>query len=344
MFTSKRFISLFLSVLFVDTLASALPGQSVSVYESTVIKTIEYVHTFHTRVEGMGRAPNLIQKKRDLYNEMSEKLVVSADYAHLAFPERDPAKEWTADAAIVAHGIKPNINYLVKKGRDDSVICGSQAAIDNLYNNVRLIAWYHEQLDQIYADQGLDEGTQALSQLIDEYLRILSQSIPTVKVKKTGQMNVARDQELRYSESRLWQILSVINRYFFYKIQVHAERQDFYQADFLLMNSLIKTAALYGANPSVNSLRTINIELSPDAAGWRGAAYRALDWWEKQLDDSSSYHQYVCVVSIPEKPKPPAAPAKKKQPGFPTDVEDVKEVGGQIFIKRNGNWQPWTKK
>ncbi len=292
----------------------------------------------------MGRASNLIQKKRDLYNEMAEKLLVSADYAHLPFPESDPEREWISTAAKVARGIKPNINYLVKKGREDSIICGSQAAIDNLYHNVRLIAWYHDQLDQLLASQGLDEGALALSQLIDEYLNIFAQAIPTVKVKKSGRMNVARDQELQYSETRLWQILSVINRYFFYKIQVHADRQDFYQADFLLMNSLIQTAALFGANPPLSSLRTLKLELSPDASGWRGAAYRALDWWEKQLEDGSGYGQPVCVVAIPAKPQPPAAPAKKQPAGFPADVEDVKEVGGQIFLKRNGRWQPWNKK
>jgi hypothetical protein len=340
----KQCVLLLSTILFSAGQAADSLGQSVAVYESTVVKTIEYVHQFHARVDQIGRAPNLIQKKRDLYNEMAEKLAAPAEFAHLPFPAADPERGWISDALKVARGLKPNINYLVKTGRGDSVICGSQAAMDNLYQNVRMIAWYHDQLDQACSGQGLNEGAQALSQLLDEYLSIFAKSIPSVKVKKSGRMNVARDHELEFSETRLWQVLSVINRYFFYKIQVHADRQDFYQADFMLMNSLIQTAALYGANPPLSSLRTLKMELSPAAPGWRGAAYQALGWWEKQLEDSSGYSQYVCVISIPAKPEPTKAPAKKAPEGFPSDVEDVKEVGGQIFIKRNGRWQPWDKK
>ena len=120
----------------------------------------------------------------------------------------------------------------------------------------------------------------------------------------------------------------------------------------MVMNSMIQTAALYGAQPPQSVLRNIDVKLSEGDAGWKGAGFTALDSWERELNEDHFYPQNVCAISIPPKEAPkPAKPEPKPEPkpapkpgAFPEDVEDVKEVGGQIFIKRAGKWQLWEKK
>ena len=189
------------------------------------------------------------------------------------------------------------------------------------------------------------------SGLLDEYIELLYDALPRVKIRKRGRMNVAGDNKLQYSEVQLWRILSVINRYFFYKIQVHADRKDFYDADFLLMNSMIRTAALYGARPPSSTLTDIKFNFKEGDKGWKGHAFDAIDSWDKEVNDEFRYPQNLCAIKVPPKnkpkPKPPAP--KKKQPAkdpnaFPPNVEDVKEIAGQIFLKIDGRWKPWKPK
>jgi hypothetical protein len=51
----------------------------------------------------------------------------------------------------------------------------------------------------------------------------------------------------------------------------------------------------------------------------------------------------VCTITIP-KPLVSATPKSTDPNAFPPDVEDVKEIGGKIFIKRKGFWTLWEKK
>lgn len=329
-------------------------GQSIAVFESQVKETIQRVETFHVRVAQINTSVNkqrLVSQKRNLYDKMASQLKVPAQYAHLKFPEVQSVKPWTAKANKVAKGLKPNINYQVARGRQDSVICGTNAAIDNLYDNVKVIAWYHDELDKNYTSEKEDVGARALAGLLDEYIELLYDALPRVKIRKRGRMNVAGDNKLQYSEVQLWRILSVINRYFFYKIQVHADRKDFYDADFLLMNSMIRTAALYGARPPSSTLTDIKFNFKEGDKGWKGHAFDAIDSWDKEVNDEFRYPQNLCAIKVPPKnkpkPKPPAP--KKKQPAkdpnaFPPNVEDVKEIAGQIFLKIDGRWKPWKPK
>ncbi len=327
-------------------LGSPADGQTVTTFEKRVIETITRVQSFHNQVESMQRFPGMTQKKRELYTQLASQLSPPAEYAHIKFPTDDPNREWVRHASRIARGLKPNINYLVKKGGSDTVITGSDAAIQNLFNNVKMIAWYHDELDKQFSDVSKNHGSVALSQLIDEYLKTLSDALPQIKIRKRGRINIAKDQELKYSEKKLWQLLSVINRYFFYKIQINDDRKDFYAADFLLMNSLIQTAAIYGAEPPTAKLGTLDIEFRKEDKGWKSAAYEALDSWERELNGEFPYPQTLCVIKIPAKPKPkpPAPKPPPKKDAFPSDVEDIKEIGGQIFIKRKGHWHPWEKK
>ena len=334
------------------TLSFSAFGQSITVFEGEVKETIQRVETFHVRVASLNFSskPQLAKRKLELYKELATNMSVPVKYAHLKFPNAESTRPWTIKAEKIARGLKPNINYQVARGRNDSVICGTEKAIDNLYNNVRIIAWYHDQLDSNYSSENSDVGALALAGLIDEYLEVLHKALPRVKVRARGRMNVANDNKLKYPEKQLWRILSVINRHFFYKVQVHANRKDFYAADFLLMNSMIRTAALFGARPPNSTLTEIDFSLTEDAPGWRGHAYDAINAWDQEVNEEFEHPQNLCAIKIPskEKPKPkkPAPPKKAppKKDAFPPNVEDVKEIGGQIFLKINGSWKPWKPK
>lgn len=334
--------------------STEITGQSIAVFESQVKETIQRVETFHVSVARMNTnvAKNrLVSQKRKLYNQLASQLTVPAQYTHLKFPEARTLKPWTVKAKKVAKGLKPNINYQVARGRHDSVICGTESAIDNLYHNVRIIAWYHDELDRNFSSENEDIGALALAGLLDEYLDLLHDALPRVKIRKRGRMNTAGDNKLKYSETQLWRILSVVNRYFFYKIQIHADRKDFYDADFLLMNSMIRTAALFGARPPNSTLTDIDFTFKEGDPGWRGHAYNAINSWEKEVNDDFVYPQNVCAIVVPpkKKPKPKPPAAEKKEPpkdpnAFPPNVDDVKEVAGQIFLKIEGRWKPWSPK
>ena len=106
-----------------------------------------------------------------------------------------------------------------------------------------------------------------------------------------------------------------------------------------------KTAAIYGAKPPTSGLTRIESQLSESGIGWHQAGHDALESWNDVIKQREKLDEKLVTIEIPAKPKPKAAPAPpKNQNDFPSDVEDIKEIGGKIFIKRKGNWQPWTPK
>lgn len=326
--------------LFFGPIPNQLRSQSIELLEQPTMQAIQLAKTFHVQAESLAPMVDSIERKKKIYDSMAKQMEPTPEFDHLPFPTTDPEREWTQKAAKVATGIKPNINYQVVKGRTDAVIYGSAASTKNLRENVRLIAWYRDQLDQNYSSERYNEGPVAIAKLIDDYFDELGDSLPEIKVRKQGRMNLTRDQKIDLSNQDIWGIMSVINRYFFYKTQIRPKDLEYAKADFLLVDAMVKTAALYGSEPPGLSLSKIEVALPTGArtVGWKSAANDALDCWEKELKKEHDVPQVLCEIIIPEKAAPPAMP-KPPEGSFPKGVEDIRELGGKIYIKRNGMWE-----
>jgi hypothetical protein len=276
---------------------------------------------------------------------MIQQLGVPHQFAHLAFPAEDSNREWTVNAKRVAKGIKPKINYQVVNGETAICFQGTPSVQQNLQDNVRLIAWYREQMEKTCPNEQAAKGTYALARLIDAFLAKFADSVPPIEVRMDGTINQPRDQKIEYSHREVWEMLSAVNRYFFYKIQLHDEQvRDFYPADLLLMGSMIRTAAIYGASPPAEALAKIETRLDDSAKDWRADAFMALRSWKDEQQRGQNEPQQLCTITIPVpqplQPAPAPAPAPAAD-AFPPDVEDIKELGGKIFLKRNGHWTLW---
>jgi hypothetical protein len=325
-----------------------LPEPSLALTTETsnsIAEAMDIVTQFHSDVTRIKRTGSPLTEGQIAYERMAGKMTVPNQLNHLPFPDENSEREWTVDAIRVAKGIKPRINYQVVNGDTAIYFQGTTEIQKNLQDNVRMIAWYRDQIEKVCPEEKAATGTYALARVIDAFLDRLAHSVPEVKVRMSGTMNVAQDQKIEFSHRELWEMLSTVNRYFFYKVQIHEdEKNEYYPADFLLMGSLVRTAAIYGADPPPDGLAKIGTRLSPDATDWRSDAFDALNSWVEEQKGKQRYPQQLCTIKIPD-PKVealPAAPAPA--PGaFPADVEDVKELGGQIFIKRNGYWSLWNK-
>ena len=326
--------------LFFGPIPNQLRSQSIELLEQPTMQAIQQAKTFHAQTESLAPTVDSIERKKKIYDSMAKQMEPTPEFDHLPFPTTDPEREWTQKAAKVATGIKPNINYQVVKGRTDAVIYGSAASTKNLRENVRLIAWYRDQLDQNYSNERYNEGPVAIAKLIDDYFDELGDSLPEIKVRKQGRLNLTRDQKIDLSNQDIWGIMSVINRYFFYKTQIRPNDLEYAKADFLLVDAMVKTAALYGSEPPRLSLSKIEVALPTGARtdGWKSAANDALDCWEKELKKEHDVPQVLCEIIIPKKAAPPAMP-KPPEGSFPKGVEDIRELGGKIYIKRNGTWE-----
>ena len=177
--------------------------------------------------------------------------------------------------------------------------------------------------------------------MIDEFLRRLANSLPPTKVTSIGKINESTRQEIQLPDFVLWEILSTINRCFFYKNQFVENAEHYEVADLCLLEAMTKTAILFGAKPPSNALNEIRAELSRDSEGWKKSAYQAIDSWrlvQKGRIDAES--NFVNVTLLP-KPKPVKNTTPPKANNFPDNVSDIKEVAGRIFIKRHGKCELW---
>ena len=325
----------------------ARKSHSVESYSEWLDATVGEVARFHDYFERakLRGAPTSTQIVA--YKELASKLTVPKEVEQISFPLPTDSEEWFEDAKKAANAIKPKMNYTVDNTTGFKVIQGTAEAEKNLKDNLKVIAWYRGQMDQVCPEKQSSEGTHALAKVIDEFLAELAGSVPKVRVKLYGTMNMPEDKKLQYSDTKLWQMLSTINRYFYYKVQIHDEKKEALPADFLLMGAMVKTVALFGAAPPRESLIEINAKLAEEDEGWKGAAYVAIKSFEKEINGEYQTPQKVCVIKLPDVPKPAKKDEgdKKKEDdkGFPPDVEDVKEIGGKIFIKRKGYWQLWEK-
>ena len=320
---------------------------SVEGYSEWLDATVGEVATFHdyferAKVRGASTDTQIIA-----YKQLASKLKVPKVVEQIEFPEEQQGEQWLEDAKKAANAIKPKMNYTVDNTTGFKVIQGTTEAEKNLKDNIKVIAWYRDQIDEVCPQESESEGSHALAKVIDEFLAELGDSVPKVRVKLYGTTNMPDDKKLDYSDTKLWQMLSTINRYFYYKIQLHEEKKEALPADFLLMGAMVKTVALFGAAPPRKSLIEINAKLEEDDEGWKGSAYKAIKSWEKEINGEFQTPQKVCVIKLPDPPQPPKKDEGQKKGGesneFPPDVEDVKELGGKIFIKRKGFWKLWEK-
>lgn len=306
-------------------------------------KAFGIAQQFHSDVTRIKRSGAPLSEGQIAYERMVSQMSVPTQLSHLAFPDADASREWTVDAKRVAKGIKPRINYQIVNGETAFFFQGTPAIQQNLEDNVRIIAWYRDQIEKVCPKEQAATGTYALARVIDAFLNKFAKSVPQVSVRMTGKMNSPQDQKIEYSHREVWEMLATVNRYFFYKFQIHEDTQrEYFPADFLLMGSMVRTAAIYGADPPPDGLTKIETRLAPNLPDWRADAYEALQSWVDEQAGKQRYPQQLCTIKIPDPviAKPAAPP-----PGaFPADVEDVKEIGGQVFIKRNGFWTLWNKK
>jgi hypothetical protein len=204
-----------------------------------------------------------------------------------------------------------------------------------------MISWYRNEIDKSDVPADEEAGSRALATLIDEFLKHLASSLPRTKITTIGKLNQSNRQKIVLPDFVLWEILSTINRCFFYKQQLMPGAQQFEKADICLLEAMTKTAILYGAKPPNSPLTDIRAALNKDSKGWRKAAYLAIESWRKVEKGHITPEQNF--VNIVLTPKPTVV--KKRKPenkeGFPDNVTDIKEVGGRIFIKNDGKWQPW---
>jgi hypothetical protein len=299
---------------------------------------------FRSEISRIKRSGSPLSEEQVVYERMVGQMSVPPQLAHLAFPDVDTDREWTLNAKRVAKGIKPKINYHVDNGETTLQFQGTPSIQQNLHDNVRIIAWYRDQIEQVCPSKEKAAGTWALARVIDAFLNKFADSVPQVNVQLTGKINEPKDQKIEYSQREVWEMLATINRYFFYKVQIHDEQvEEFYPADVLLMGSMVRTAAIYGAAPPADALATIETKLKPDSEDWRADAYDALSSLAEEQQKPNPDVKEVCTITIP-KPLVSATPKSTDPNAFPPDVEDVKEIGGKIFIKRKGFWTLWEKK
>lgn len=300
------------------------------------------VQQFRDDITRIKRNGSPLSEGQVAYERMVGHMSVPTQLSHLPFPEEDTNRAWTVDAKRVAKGIKPKINYQVVNGETAIYFQGTSAIQQNLQDNVRIIAWYRDQMEKVCPSEQTAEGTYALARVIDAFLDKFADSVPQVTVRMDGTMNDPSDNRIEYSHREVWEMLAIVNRYFFYKVQIHDdEAKEYFPADALLMGSMVRTAAIYGASPPSGALSKIETRLEPDSPDWRGDAYEALNSWKEEQQKPQRYPQQLCTITIPQpKIDNVAVPAA---PSFPPDVEDVKEIGGQIFIKRKGFWTLWNK-
>jgi len=325
-------------------------GQASLAYQQRIESALATAQDFHIRAERLPNSSDRYQRRMQLYISMAKKMTPSPSLEHIKFPSHEslPTSEdqiWLADAMTIASGLKPSINYQVKKHDLDAVICVDEKLASSLQKNVKLVAWYRGEIARQGHDLESDKGSQALAELIDQYFTLLSDSLPKLKIRRNGRLNMARENIIRFSNNKLWAILAAINRYFFYKAQIHDLSHQCQAANYVLIESMIKTAAFYGAAPPNRALEEIKIEFgSENDKSWKKAVADAFDALETEAQSHDGQALNLCQIKVPPKPKPVRAPSKPKSNSFPTDVEDVKEVGGQIFIKRNGRWGIWKSK
>ena len=188
----KWFVFLFfvakLSVAFLvghSFVAHAAFAQPATVHGKKVLETLELARNFHRQSETLPKIVQRVEQKKLLYVSMATKLTASHDFDHLPFPEKSK-EEWMQAAETVANGLKLNVNYQVVAGNEDPVICINEQIADNLYGNVRLIAWYRGQLGEA-KEKSQFRGSLDLERLIDEYFRSLSKSLPAIKIRKKRQ-------------------------------------------------------------------------------------------------------------------------------------------------------------
>jgi hypothetical protein len=322
----------------------ARKSNSVEQYSEWLDATVEDVAQFHDHFHPARGRGVPAETQVVAYKELASKMKVPKEVELIEFPEAENSDNpWVENAKKAASAIKPQMNYHVDNISGFKVIQGTTEAEKNLKDNVKVIAWYRDQIEKVCPDKVESEGSYALAQLIDEFLLELADSVPPVRVKLKGPTNSPDDKKLEYSDKKLWEMISTVNRYFYYKIQIHEDKKEALPADYLLVGSMVKTAALYGAAPPRKSLVEIETQLAGTEHGWKRAGYDAIKSWEKEINGQTQKPQKVCVIEMPE--TPPVNPPKEKQKAdpdeFPPDVEDVKELGGKIFIKRDGYWKLW---
>ncbi|MEM7456949.1 MAG: hypothetical protein AAF456_21575 [Planctomycetota bacterium] len=327
-----------LLVALASGLGPFVPASSAQEAASRVGQAIDAAIHFHHESRHMPRQVDAIRKKHELYFSMASRMDLQGELEHLSVPDNS---SFASVAARVESGLKPGICYEVVKSRGSANICGSDEISDRLERNLRYITWYRGQLDQSFDSDRTDKAAKAVAGLIDEFLSRLADSVPRVRIRMSGDLVNDGEQKLEFSDAEIWGILSSLNRYFFYKFQLNPGRSDFQDADFMLIESMVKTAAIYGSRPPSTGLQEIEFELTERDRGWQKHAFDALETW-KDYEEAES--NSICVITIPDKPSPepePEAPPEEK-PEFPSDVEDIKEIGDQIFIKRSGRWEPWS--
>ena len=323
------------TIFFMTALAGSTFALGENPHAKKVVDAISHATDFHRQTES--NIPTSIQTKKRLYLDLAKKIHSDNTWTHLPFPDRNQ-ESWSNDAYSVAKGLKPSVNYQVAKSKQAALVCIDNSTAKDLYNNVRMISWYRKQLEDSIGETP-ESGTHALASLIDEFLHRLAKSLPATKITTIGKINVSTRQEIQLPDFVLWEILSTINRCFFYKKQLVENADQYEVADLCLLEAMTKTAILFGAKPPSNALNEIRSELSRDSEGWKKAAYEAIDSWrlvQKGTVDASENFANVTLLPKPVKKTAPATTG-----GFPDNVSDIKEVGGRIFVKRHGKWELW---
>lgn len=314
-------------------------GNAANPYAKRVLTAIKLASSYHQMTESEAVVRTGVDYKKKLYLDLANKIESHSDWVHLPFPVVS-TEAWIDNARLIAKGLKPGINYQVVKPKQDAVIGVDKKIADALYQNVKMIAWYRAAISDQIEDEDA-EGSGALVSLIDEFLDRLARSLPKTKIVSVGKMNQSYQHKIQLQDFVIWEILATINRCFFYKTQLFNEASEFEKADFLLIEAMTKTAILYGAKPPSNALVQIRADLTSESLGWRKSAYIALDSWRKVEQGKASAAVNFVNLRIPLKPKPVKNKPSPKSNGFPDNVTDIKEVGGKIFVKRNGAWQLW---
>ncbi|MEM7457537.1 MAG: hypothetical protein AAF456_24600 [Planctomycetota bacterium] len=298
---------------------------------------------FHHELRNLPSQSNTLGNRHELYLSMADTMELPEDFEYLEVPEEVEQEPWFTSAEVVEEGIRPGVSYEVVKSRGSAHIRGTEEVTERLRNNLRFITWYRSQLNQPFGKERADQAADSMAGLIDGFLEKLSESVPEVRIRATG--DVINDEErIEYSDQEIWAIMSTINRYFFYKFQLNPGREDFQKADFLLVESMVKTAAIYGSKPPETGLQKIEVELSENDRNWKQHGFEAMETWE---DFESAEETGICVISVPARPAPTQVEQAREEPAeedsneFPSDVEDIREIGDRIFIKRRGRWQPW---
>lgn len=251
-------------------------------------------------------------KKRSL-DQIISAMKPNPALEHLPDCLTEPPRPWSNPYKKVASGLRGNITYKFEAdgqtGKRADVFQASDEQLKSIRGNLKIIAWYRDQLEQKCSGEAAASHRWAywFRMLLDEVIETLAKGMPKPKVSLDGEIE---KPVLELDERTLWSQLSCVYRCVHFKQMVYENADEFVPADLALMEALQKLSVLHGAEIEPAWFETVKVDLSdPNVRGWKKEARMALLVLQMKANgESKASQELACVIPIPEKPKPQPPP------------------------------------